>query len=86
MKLKYFLRPASDIPRFMRPMIVNRFLNPALKSYPWKLRRNCSSHLFKTKRIANTSAEIDRYIGRYLVFTDISVSAKTADTIGLRRC
>ena len=29
------------------------------------------------------SLEIDRYIGRYLGFTDISVSAKTADIIGL---
>jgi len=30
--------------------------------------------------------EIDRYIGWYLDFTDISVSAKTADIIGLSRC
>ena len=29
--------------------------------------------------------EIDRYIGRCLGFTDISVSAKTADIIGLNR-
>ena len=29
--------------------------------------------------------EIDRYIGRYLGFTDISVSAKTVDIIGLNR-
>ena len=29
--------------------------------------------------------EIDRYIGRYLGFTNISVSAKTADNIGLNR-
>ena len=32
-----------------------------------------------------SSLEIDRYIGRYLGFTDISVSAKTADIIGLNR-
>ena len=30
--------------------------------------------------------EIDRYIGRYLGFTGISVSAKTAHIIGLSRC
>jgi len=31
------------------------------------------------------SLEIDRYIGRHLGFTDISVSAKTANIIGLNR-
>ena len=30
--------------------------------------------------------EIDRYIGRYLGFTNILVSAKTADIIGLSGC
>jgi len=30
--------------------------------------------------------EIDRYIGRYLGFNDISVSAKTANFISLSRC
>jgi len=30
--------------------------------------------------------EIDRYIGQYLGFTDISVSAKIADCIGVSRC
>ena len=35
--------------------------------------------------ISSNWLEIDRYIGRYLDFTDISVSAKTADIIGLNR-
>jgi len=34
----------------------------------------------------HVNLEIDRYIGRYLGFTEISVSAKTADIIGLSRC
>ena len=32
------------------------------------------------------SVEVDQYIGRYLGYTDISASAKTADFIGLSRC
>jgi len=35
--------------------------------------------------LARLKLEVDRYIGRYLGFTDISVSAKTADFIGLSR-
>jgi len=32
-----------------------------------------------------SSLEIDRYIGQYVGFTDISVSAKTADIIDVNR-
>jgi len=35
--------------------------------------------------IPTLKLEIDRYIGWYLGFTDISVSTKTADIIGLNR-
>jgi len=32
------------------------------------------------------TVEVDRYIGRYLGFTNVSVSAKTAGFIGLSSC
>jgi len=43
----------------------------------------CSSHDITEQQ--RYILEIDRYIGRYLGFTDISVSAKTANIIGLNR-
>jgi len=41
--------------------------------------------MLERKVVTSLQLEIDRYIGRYLGFTDISVLAKTADTIGLNR-
>jgi len=48
--------------------------------------KNISMNWKPINNIGALYLEINRYIGRYLGFTDISISAKTTDFIGLSRC